>query len=128
MSLQKMTGGRVAALALAAALAACGGGDGGADDNSIRIGAIFDLTGPTADVGTDYADGVRAWVDWTVFGSPRTKSPSALRPSPTGSGTPTKRRTTSSWRPPIRTSSTLLSIGSSKTTRHRVRLEAPSSP
>ncbi|MFV1986701.1 MAG: ABC transporter substrate-binding protein [Gemmatimonadota bacterium] len=31
----------------------------------IRIGAIFDLTGPTADVGTDYADAVRAWVDWT---------------------------------------------------------------
>ncbi len=46
--------------------AACGG-DGGADgagDNAIKIGAIFDLTGPTADVGTDYADGMRGYADW----------------------------------------------------------------
>lgn len=45
--------------------AACGG-DGGADTgpNTIRVGAIFDLTGPTADVGTDYADGMRGYVDW----------------------------------------------------------------
>lgn len=42
----------------------CGGGDA-SDGTAIWIGAIFDLTGPTADVGTDYADGVRAWVDWT---------------------------------------------------------------
>ncbi|MDH3735272.1 MAG: ABC transporter substrate-binding protein [Gemmatimonadota bacterium] len=46
--------------------AGCGGGepaDPGTDE--IKIGAIFDLTGPTADIGTDYADAVRAWVDWT---------------------------------------------------------------
>ena len=46
--------------------AACGG-DGGADgaaDNTIKVGAIFDLTGPTADVGTDYADGMRGYADW----------------------------------------------------------------
>ena len=30
----------------------------------IKVGAIFDLTGPTADVGTDYADGMRGFVDW----------------------------------------------------------------
>ena len=41
--------------------AACGGG--GATD-AIKVGAIFDLTGPTADVGTDYADGMRDYVDW----------------------------------------------------------------
>ncbi len=45
---------------------ACGG-DGGGDgaaDNAIKVGAIFDLTGPTADVGTDYADGMRGYADW----------------------------------------------------------------
>ncbi len=54
-------------LALVPVFLACGGGDGGAPDDGtgpIRIGAIFDLTGPTADVGTDYADGIRAYVDW----------------------------------------------------------------
>lgn len=40
---------------------ACGGGEG--DSNAIKIGAIFDLTGPTADVGTDYAEGIRAYVN-----------------------------------------------------------------
>ncbi|MDX1393566.1 MAG: ABC transporter substrate-binding protein [Gemmatimonadota bacterium] len=46
-------------------LAACGGGGEDAGDDVIRIGAIFDLTGPTADIGTDYADAVRGWVEWT---------------------------------------------------------------
>ena len=53
---------RVAPFALL--IAACGGGGADAGDDAIRIGAIFDLTGPTADVGTDYADGIRGWVDW----------------------------------------------------------------
>ena len=45
--------------------AACGDGGGdGAADNAIKVGAIFDLTGPTADVGTDYADGMRGYADW----------------------------------------------------------------
>lgn len=30
----------------------------------ILIGAIFDLTGATSDVGTPYADGMRGYVDW----------------------------------------------------------------
>ncbi len=34
------------------------------DDMTIRIGAIFDLTGPTSDVGQKYADGLRGYVDW----------------------------------------------------------------
>ena len=48
-------------------VAACGGdrSAGGPADNAIKVGAIFDLTGPTADVGTDYADGMRGFVDWT---------------------------------------------------------------
>ena len=56
------------AMGLGAAIllaAGCGGGDGAApDDGSIKVGAIFDLTGPTADVGTDYGDGVRGFADW----------------------------------------------------------------
>ena len=52
-------------LAAALALAACGGGDSGsADPEVVKFGAIFDLTGPTADVGTDYADGIRGYVEW----------------------------------------------------------------
>ena len=35
-----------------------------ADGHVIRVGAIFDLTGPTSDVGNPYADGARAYVDW----------------------------------------------------------------
>ena len=56
---------RVVAAGIAVLLCAtCGGGDAGADDNSIKVGAIFDLTGPTADVGTDYGAGVRGFADW----------------------------------------------------------------
>lgn len=57
---------RSTAGALVFTLAGCGGGDSadpGTDE--IKIGAIFDLTGPTSDVGTDYADAVRGWVEWT---------------------------------------------------------------
>jgi branched-chain amino acid transport system substrate-binding protein len=49
---------------------ACGGGgdagSGGEADASapIKIGAIFDLTGATSDVGTEYSEGLRAYVDW----------------------------------------------------------------
>ena len=48
--------------ALLALTTACGGDADTA--NAIKVGAIFDLTGPTADVGTDYADGMRGFVDW----------------------------------------------------------------
>lgn len=30
----------------------------------IKVGAIFDLTGPTADVGTPYSEGVKGYVEW----------------------------------------------------------------
>jgi len=46
-------------------LGGCDTSDQADDDNeSIKVGAIFDLTGPTADVGTDYADGIRGFRDW----------------------------------------------------------------
>ena len=44
--------------------AADGGTTVAADGDPIRVGAIFDLTGATADVGTPFADGVKAYVDW----------------------------------------------------------------
>lgn len=64
-------------LALAALLAACGGqppqppatggGTGGETPSGgppIKIGAIFDLTGATADVGTPYSKGQIAFIEW----------------------------------------------------------------
>jgi len=48
-------------------LTACGGGDagGGGDANApIKVGAIFDLTGATGDVGTPYSEGVKGYVEW----------------------------------------------------------------
>ena len=44
---------------------ACGGGDPVDEENApITIGAIFDLTGPTSDVGTMYAEAIRDYYDW----------------------------------------------------------------
>ncbi len=43
------------------ALAACGGGG---SDEAIKVGAIFDLTGPTSDVGTPYSEGITGFVAW----------------------------------------------------------------
>jgi len=45
-------------------LSACGGGGGGEANTDIKVGAIFDLTGPTSDVGTPYSEGVRDYVAW----------------------------------------------------------------
>ena len=44
----------------------CGGGADAPDDGTgpIKVGAIFDLTGVTADVGTTYAEGLRGYVEW----------------------------------------------------------------
>ncbi len=55
---------RLLAAALLLAAAACGGDEGSGAADAIKVGAIFDLTGPTADVGTDYADGMRDYADW----------------------------------------------------------------
>lgn len=50
---------------LALALSACStaGGDTG-EKAPIKVGAIFDLTGATGDVGTPYGDGVKGYVEW----------------------------------------------------------------
>jgi len=50
-------------------LAACGGGGAepaapASSDEPIKVGAIFDLTGATGDVGTPYSEGVKGYVDW----------------------------------------------------------------
>lgn len=46
-------------------LAACaGGGAQPATSEPIKVGAIFDLTGATADVGTPYSEGLKAYVEW----------------------------------------------------------------
>lgn len=52
-----------AALLVGGALA-CGGGDADSAQDTIRVGAVFDLSGPTSDVGTAYANGIRGYVDW----------------------------------------------------------------
>ena len=45
-------------------LAACGGGDPVSEAEApITIGAIFDLTGATSDVGTLYAEAIRDYYD-----------------------------------------------------------------
>ena len=49
-------------LIVALALAACGGKGG--QEGPIKIGALFDLTGPTSDVGTPYANGEKGYVEW----------------------------------------------------------------
>jgi branched-chain amino acid transport system substrate-binding protein len=45
------------------AVLACGG-DAPDGPAPIKVGAVFDLTGPTADVGTTYQDGIRGYVEW----------------------------------------------------------------
>jgi branched-chain amino acid transport system substrate-binding protein len=57
----------LALLSAALLVAACGGGgqpEGGSTAAPIKVGAIFDLTGATADVGTIYSEGLRAHVEW----------------------------------------------------------------
>lgn len=60
----------IAALMLAACPAAApAGGDGEAmDEGPIKVGAIFDLTGPTSDVGQLYSSGIRGYIDFVNAG------------------------------------------------------------
>ena len=64
---------------------ACGGGDddkdskgaeGGGAKEDIKIGAIFDLSGATADVGTPYSEGIRDYVEYRN-GDGRRRGPQA---------------------------------------------------
>lgn len=43
------------------ALSACGGEE---EEEAIKVGAIFDLTGATSDVGTPYSEGLTDFVNW----------------------------------------------------------------
>jgi branched-chain amino acid transport system substrate-binding protein len=43
------------------ALTACGGAG---EEEAVKVGAIFDLTGPTSDVGTPYSEGLTDFVNW----------------------------------------------------------------
>lgn len=64
---KRLTQNLIVAIILAAlVLAACGGGGGTGNTGNapIKVGAVFDLTGATADVGTPYADGVKGYVAW----------------------------------------------------------------
>lgn len=48
-------------------LTACGGAAAPAEtggNEPIKVGAIFDLTGATGDVGTPYSEGVKGYVEW----------------------------------------------------------------
>ncbi len=49
---------------LLALLAACGGTVPDDAAGTIKVGAIFDLTGATADVGTPYAEGIQGYFAW----------------------------------------------------------------
>ncbi|MCP4357110.1 MAG: ABC transporter substrate-binding protein [Chloroflexi bacterium] len=49
----------------AVVLSACGGGDEAEGEGApIKVGAIFDLTGPTSDVGTPYSEGIKGFIEW----------------------------------------------------------------
>ncbi len=47
-----------------ALVTACGGGGSKSDTGPIKVGAIFDLSGPTSGPGTPYGEGIKAYVDW----------------------------------------------------------------
>ncbi len=64
MSRQRLFLFLVVLLTAALALTACGGGGEEGGPVSIKVGAIHDLTGPTSDVGTPYAEGIKGYVAW----------------------------------------------------------------
>lgn len=51
-----------AALALTLTLTFAGGAHSRSEQDAIRIGAIFDRSGPTSDVGVPYSDGINAYI------------------------------------------------------------------
>lgn len=54
-----------ASLALALGMSACApSGDAADEDQPIKVGLIADLSGPTADVGTMYHEGMLGYIDW----------------------------------------------------------------
>ena len=67
-SMQTRATAAIAAVALAGAMSACGSDDdkssaGGANTKqTVKVGGLFDLSGPTADVSTPYSEGVKGFV------------------------------------------------------------------
>ncbi|MCL6615809.1 MAG: ABC transporter substrate-binding protein, partial [Anoxybacillus ayderensis] len=72
----KKKGALLATLLLGASmLFGCSGGDktatepekeGGKEQGTIKIGALFDITGATGDVGTPYAEGEKAYIEYII--------------------------------------------------------------
>lgn len=60
---QRQRGFWIATLSIAF-LVSCGAGEPAVEDDVIKVGAIFDLTGPTSDVGTTFSEGIRDYVAW----------------------------------------------------------------
>lgn len=56
--------GLVLLLTMTLFLSACSSSTSSGDEDVIKIGGLFDITGPTADVGKPYADGVKAYFEW----------------------------------------------------------------
>jgi len=55
----------VAVVMILVLVAGCGGSSGGSSTKPpIKLGAIFDMTGATGDVGVPHSEGVRAYVDY----------------------------------------------------------------
>lgn len=65
-----MTGRECVAVAVLAAgiLTTCGSDDTGPGIQSIKIGAVFDLTGATAGIGAPWSEGVRGYIEWVNQG------------------------------------------------------------
>ncbi|HEX8155992.1 MAG TPA: ABC transporter substrate-binding protein, partial [Solirubrobacteraceae bacterium] len=57
----------ISAVVLAVGATACGSDDqksagGGAAKQTVKVGGLFDLSGPTADVSTPYSEGIKGFV------------------------------------------------------------------
>lgn len=55
---------RMVATALLLSLTLVGGGYARSEAESIKVGGIFDLSGPTSDVGVYYSNGIKGYVDY----------------------------------------------------------------
>ncbi len=55
---------RIGAAVLTLALAISAGAQARGEAETIRLGGIFDLSGPTSDVGTPYSEGIKGYIDF----------------------------------------------------------------
>ena len=54
----------VPSVLIATLLVTCGGEETGSMVRPIKVGAVFDLTGATSDIGTPWSEGVRGYIEW----------------------------------------------------------------